>query len=153
MDRQTVDSVRVGTDLLTFRLTSAATAGALVAADVALPPGGGPHVLHRHDPEELYRVERGTLTFYVEDRDGSVRRTEASAGTVVHLPAGRAHTVRNESGAEALGYVVFSPGAAMERFVRAAGALPASGAPPLDAVLALAEEHGIEMGAPVPAPW
>jgi hypothetical protein len=66
----------------------------------------------------------------------------------VTIPGGRAHTVRNESGAEVLAYVVFAPGAEMERFVRAAAAL-ASPAPA--EVLALAERHGIEMAGPVAA--
>jgi hypothetical protein len=67
---------------------------------------------------------------------------------VVHIPAGRAHTVRNESAADAHAYVVFAPGREIEGFMRAAGAL--SGAGPAD-VLALAERHGIEMTGAVPA--
>jgi oxalate decarboxylase/phosphoglucose isomerase-like protein (cupin superfamily) len=149
MDRNPDDRVVVGGDEVTFRLTSAATGGVFAAADVRLPPGGGPPALHRHDADELYRVGRGTLTFYVERDDGTVRRIEAGRGDVVHLPGGRAHTVRNTSDAEATGFVVFSPGAEMERFVRAAGALAADGVPAMADVLALAERHGVRMGAPV----
>jgi oxalate decarboxylase/phosphoglucose isomerase-like protein (cupin superfamily) len=150
IDRNPDDHIMVGTDEVTVRLPSATTGGALMAAEVRLSPGGGPPVLHRHDPEELYRVERGTLTFYVEEADGGVERIEAGPGAVVHLPGGRAHTVRNESGGDAAGFVVFAPGAAMERFVRAAGALAAAGPPAMADVLDLAERHGVEMGAPVP---
>jgi oxalate decarboxylase/phosphoglucose isomerase-like protein (cupin superfamily) len=150
IDRTPDDVIVVGTDELTVRLPSAATGGALMAAEVRLPPGGGPPMLHRHDPEELYRVESGTLTFYVEGAGGGVERLEAGPGAVVHLPGGRAHTVRNESGADAGGFVVFAPGAAIERFVRAAGALAGAGPPAMADVLALAERHGVEMGAPVP---
>ncbi len=150
VDREPDDLLRVGADELTVRLSSATTGGALMAAEVRLAPGGGPPLLHRHDPEELYRVERGTLTFYLEKAGGGVQRLEAGPGAVVHLPGGRAHTVRNESGADAAGFVVFAPGAAMERFVRAAGALAAAGPPAMADVLELAERDGVEMGAPVP---
>src|SRR3712207_2694595 len=113
--------VRVGTDELTFRVTSAATGGALLAAEVRLPAGGGPPALHRHAPEEVYRVEEGELALYLEGPEGETQRLVATAGSVVHIPGGRAHTVRNESAAEALAYVVFAPGAEMERFVREIG--------------------------------
>ena len=144
--------LQVGSETIVLRATSADTNGALLALEVRMPPGGGPPLLHRHAPEELYRVEAGELTFYVEDGAGAVRRTVAGAGDVVHLPGGRTHTVRNESEAEARAYVVFSPGAPMEAFVRAAAGLPAEGSPSPGEVLALAERHGITMAGPPPAP-
>ncbi|MDA0170336.1 cupin domain-containing protein [Solirubrobacter taibaiensis] len=125
-----MDSIRVGADELTFQVTSET----LLAVEVRMPPGGGPPGLHRHAPDELYRGERGEFTIYLEDE-----RIPLGPGDVVHIPGGVAHTVRNESGEEALAYVVFSPGAEMEAFVRAAAALddPAGVRP-------LAERHGIE---------
>ena len=30
-----------------------------------MPPGGGPPVMHQHDPGEIYYVLEGTFTFYV----------------------------------------------------------------------------------------
>jgi hypothetical protein len=95
-------------------------------------------------------VERGELTLYLEDDCGEVRRITATAGDVVHIPSGRKHTIRNESEAEALGYVTFAPGAAMEGFLRAAGALGAAGRLRPEQVMALAERHGIELTGPVP---
>jgi mannose-6-phosphate isomerase-like protein (cupin superfamily) len=132
-----MDTLSVGTDELTFRVTSAESDGALLAVEVRLPAGGGPPVLHRHAAAEIYRVERGELTIYVEDD-----RIAAGPGAVVSIPGGRAHTVRNESASEAQAYVVFAPGTEIERFMRAAGALAE---PDPAAVLALAERHGIEM--------
>ena len=142
--------LQVGRDEITLRVTSEATGGTLLVADVALPAGGGPPGLHRHAPEEVYRVQCGELTLYVEDDRGDVQRVSAGPGAVVHIPGGRAHTVRNESGAEALAHVVFSPGAEMEQFVRSASALAAGGEPGVEDVLALAERHGIEMAGPLP---
>jgi len=151
LDDHTPDRLKLGTDELTFRVDSAATGGALLAVDVRLPAGGGPPVLHRHAPLEVYRVDRGELVLYVDDDSGEAERIVATPGTVVHIPAWRRHTVRNESDADALAYVVFAPGIEIERFMRAAGAL-ASGEPDLTEVLALAERHGIEMVAPAPVP-
>ena len=138
----------IGTDEVTVRASSADTDGALLAVEVRLPPGGGPPAMHRHAPAELYHVQDGELVVYVEDADGVVRRTAAGPGTVVPIPGGHAHTVRNESGAAARAYVVFSPGAPMERFMRAAAALAA---PTMAAVLELAQRHGVEFTGPVPA--
>lgn len=139
------ERMRVGADELTFRVTAGETGGALLAAEVRMPPGGGPPPLHRHAAEEVYRVDRGELTIHLEDADGDVERIPAGPGDVVHIPGGRAHTVRNESDAEARAYVVFSPASEIEQFFRAAAELSARGAPDIEEVLALARRHSVEM--------
>jgi oxalate decarboxylase/phosphoglucose isomerase-like protein (cupin superfamily) len=144
------DRLRVGSDQITLHVTSGDSGGALLAAEVSLPAGGGPPALHRHAPEEVYRLERGELAIYLEDDEGDVRRISAQSGAVVHIPGGRAHTVRNESGTDALAYVIFAPGTEIERFLRAADDLAAQGEPGIENVLALAQRHGIEMAGPVP---
>ena len=103
--------------------------------------------MHRHAPEEIYRGEAGELAVYREDGGGEIERIALGPGDVVHIPGGRSHTVRNESAADARAYVVFSPGAEMERFMRAAAQL---GAPSPADVIALAERHGIEFAGPAP---
>jgi oxalate decarboxylase/phosphoglucose isomerase-like protein (cupin superfamily) len=133
--------LKVGSDELTIRVTAAESGGALLAFEVRMPPGGGPPALHRHDPAELYRVERGEFALYIADADGSVSRYTAGPGDVVAIPGGREHTVRNESAAEGVAFVVFSPGGDFERFVRAAAVS--------DDPAALAAEHGIEMTRPL----
>jgi oxalate decarboxylase/phosphoglucose isomerase-like protein (cupin superfamily) len=144
------DRLTVGSDELTFRATSDATGGALAAIEVRMAPGGGPPLLHRHDAVEIYKVERGELAIYLEDDAGEVARVVADTGSVVAIPGGREHTIRNESPTQALAYVVFAPGSEIEHFVRAADELAAQGtAEPAD-VLNLAERHGIEMTRPVP---
>jgi len=145
------EQLRIGGDEIAIHVTSEATGGSLLAAQVRIPAGGGPPALHRHEAEEIYRLERGELTVYLADADGEVRRIPSGAGTVVHIPGGRSHTVRNESGDEAVAFVVFSPGAQMERFVRAAGELAAGGPPRGEDVASLAERHGIEFTGALPA--
>lgn len=145
------ERIRVGQDEIALRLTSAQTDGELVAADVTLPPGGGPPALHRHEAIEVYRVLEGELAFYFGDAD-AIERIPATAGAVVHVASGREHTIRNESDQTARGYVTFTNGvAAMEGFVRAAGALSERGTPALEDVLAVAAEHGVEITRPLPA--
>ena len=143
------DELRVGSDRVSFKLTSEQTGGEVAVFDVTIPPGGGPPMLHRHDPFELYRVRSGELAIYLEDRDGAVRRRVARPGTLVPIGGGLEHTVRNESNEQAEAIVVFSPGEPMERFARAAHDLSRGGRPGHDEVLALAEAHGIEITRPI----
>jgi oxalate decarboxylase/phosphoglucose isomerase-like protein (cupin superfamily) len=133
--------LKLGSDELTIRVTAAESGGALLAFEVRMPPGGGPPALHRHDPAELYLVERGEFAFYIAAADGNVRRSTAGPGDLVSIPGDREHTVRNESDEESAALVIFSPGEAFERFVRAAAVS--------DDLAALAAEHGIEMTRPL----
>ena len=130
--------MRVGTDEITIHVSSAQSDGALLVAEVAMAAGGGPPHAHRHDAAEVYRVDAGELAIYVEDDAGTLHRRLTRAGEVAHIAGGRAHTIRNESAAPARAFVVFSPGAAMEAFVREA----ATARRPED-VLAAAQRHGI----------
>ena len=154
MDTLPVDLVAaerlcLGTDEVTVLATSAQTGGALFAVEVWMPPGGGPPVMHRHDPGEIYYVRDGEFTFYVGE-GSAARRLTAAAGDVVPLAGGTPHTVRNESNADAVAFVVHAPGAPMERFMRATAALATDGLPSMDAVLAIAAKYGIELLGPIP---
>lgn len=139
------DEVTVGRDRVLFKVTSEQTDGEVAVCDVTIPPGGGPPMLHRHDPFELYLVRNGELAFYLEGDDGAVARTVAGPGTVVPIDGRLEHTVRNESDEDAEAVVVFSPGETMERFARAAGDLSQDRVPGVEQVLALAKAHGIEI--------
>jgi oxalate decarboxylase/phosphoglucose isomerase-like protein (cupin superfamily) len=146
----TPDRLQVGAEELIIRVASTDTGGALFAAEVRMAPGGGPPRLHRHPPSELYHVLAGELAFYIADDAGTVHRTLATAGAVVPIRGGRAHTIRNESAAEARALAVYVPGELIERFARAAAALAREGTPSVDDVLELATRHGIEMIGPIP---
>ena len=142
----------MGSDELVVVGSCAQTGGAIFAALVRMPPGGGPPVMHRHAPGEIYHVLEGEFAFYVARDDGTVERVAVRAGQVMPLAGGTPHTIRNESDADAVAFMVHAPGEAMEGFSRAAAALAASGEPSMSAVLEIAEEHGIEMLGPVPEP-
>ena len=74
----------------------------------------------------------------------------AATGEVVPLAGGTPHTVRNESAADAVAFVVHAPGAPMEGFSRAVAAAASAGEPSMDAVLSIAAQHGIELLGPIP---
>ncbi len=141
----------MGTDELVVLATGAQTSGAIFAVEIRMPPGGGPPVMHRHEPGEIYHVLEGEFTFYLGDPAATVRRVTAVAGDVVPLAGNTPHTIRNESESDAVAFAVHSPAATMEGFTRAAAALAATGTPSMEQVLALAEEHGVQMLGPVPA--
>jgi oxalate decarboxylase/phosphoglucose isomerase-like protein (cupin superfamily) len=147
--REDEDRVTVGGDQITFRCTSEQSGDAIAAFEVRIPAGGGPPALHRHSPFELYRVQDGELTFYLEGPDGRIERSVAGPGSVVAIPGGAEHTIRNESDAAARAFVVFSPGGEMEHFARAADALAASGQPTIEQIMMLAHAHGIEITRPL----
>jgi quercetin dioxygenase-like cupin family protein len=153
VERATAEKLPLGTDEITVLATCAQTGGALFAIEMRMPPGGGPPVLHRHAPGEIYYVLQGEFTFYVGDGEGPdapVRRITATAGDAVPLAGGIPHTVRNESDADAVAFVVHAPGDPMERFTRAAAIMAGADQPSIQEILSLAEQHGIEMLGPIP---
>ena len=149
VENENPELLQLGADEVTVLATSAQTGGALFAVGIRMAPGGGPPVMHRHDPGEVYYVVEGEFTFYV-GLEPEVRRVTASAGNVVPLAGGTPHTIRNGSDADAVAFVVHAPGPPMEGFSRAAAALAGAGEPSMDAVLAMAAHHGIELLGPIP---
>lgn len=149
VDVARAERVLLGTDEITILATCAETGGALFAVQVRMRPGGGPPVMHRHEPGEIYHVIAGEFTFYV-GAAGGVRRVVAVAGDVVPLAGGTPHTIRNESTADAVAFVVHAPGAPMEGFSRAAAAAAANGDLTMETALSIAARCGIEMLGPVP---
>jgi mannose-6-phosphate isomerase-like protein (cupin superfamily) len=157
VERASAERLSLGSDDVTVLATSAQTGGALFAVEIRMPPGGGPPMLHRHAPGEVYYVLQGEFALYIGDRDAPdapVRRVIATVGDVVPLAGGTPHTIRNETETDAIAFVVHAPGEVMEGFSRAAAALadPLSNRcpPSIEAVLDLAEQHGVEMLGPIP---
>ena len=140
----------MGTDEITILAGCDQTGGALFAVEIRMHPGGGPPVMHRHQPGEIYHVLDGEFTFYT-DEGGGVRRVSAAAGDVVPLAGGVPHTIRNESECDAVAFVVHAPGAPMENFSRAVAAAATAGSPDMATVLEIAARNGIELLGPVPA--
>ena len=142
----------MGTDEIVVLATGAQTGGTIFAVEIRMPPGGGPPVMHRHRPGEIYHVLEGEFTFYVGDPGGAVRRVTARAGDVVPLAGGTPHTIRNESARRRRGVR-----RALARPARWRGSpgppprWPRAAPPSMEQVLALAQEHGVELLGPIPA--
>lgn len=149
-DRTGVERLILGTDELTVIARGADTAGALFAVEIRMPPGGGPPVMHRHAPGEIYYVLEGEFAFYIGDPHTAVRRITAGANDIVPLAGGTPHTIRNETAEDARAFVVHAPAAVMENFSYAAAALAADDEADMPAVLDLASRSGIELLGPVP---
>ena len=77
--------LRVGSELATVLATTQETNGDLFAVELRMPPGGGPPVMHRHAPSEIYRVMSGEFTFYITGSDGITTRRVAGAGETVEV--------------------------------------------------------------------
>lgn len=155
VDYATCECLRLSTDEVTVLMSSAQSGGALFAIELRMPPGGGPPVMHRHEPAEVYFVQRGEFTVYTgeltpEGGWTTVQRVTAGPGDVVPLAGGVPHTFRNESDFEAVAFCVHAPGTAFEGFVRAGAALAAEGEPSMDQVLDIAARNGIELLGPIP---
>lgn len=145
------DVLQVGSEQATVLATSKETNGDLFAVELRMPPGGGPPVMHRHAPSEVYRILSGEFVFYITGIDGSTTRRIARAGETVAVAGNTAHTIRNESAEEAVAFHVHTPGRAMEEFARSAARLAADHAPTIEEILAIADSNGIELMGPIPA--
>ena len=100
------------------------------------------------EDDETFYVLEGDLTFYLEGGPPLA----ASAGSLVHIPAGTAHAYRVLSENARLLNITTPQ---HERFFRVAGepaqarALPPQAPPDMDKLMAAADEHGVEIpGAP-----
>jgi hypothetical protein len=114
VDRTHAEHWMLGTDEITVLATGDQTGGDIFAVEIRMPPGGGPPVMHRHQPSEVYHVTGGEFAFYIGESDGSVRRVAAGIGDVVALPLASPNTppsmadvleVAQRNGVELLGPV------------------------------------------------
>ena len=152
---QTLENPASG-ERITFRRTSAATGGELLAIDLELPanrrvPGG----LHIHPlQEERFEVVEGTMRF----RMGR-QRIVAGSGEVVVVPPGAKHDFANAGDDQALVRVEVRPALRMEQLFETAvglaeqGRTTLGGIPkPLDLAL-FVEEFEDEVQAAFPSRW
>ena len=150
VDLDAAERLTLGTDELVVLTSCEHNGGDLFAVLLRMPPGGGPPVMHRHAPSEVYHVLEGELAFYVGLADGGVDRVPVRAGQVMPLAGGTPHTIRNESDDVAVAFGVHAPGARWRASRGRPRPWPRAGQPSMAAVLEIAEEHGIELLGPVP---
>jgi mannose-6-phosphate isomerase-like protein (cupin superfamily) len=80
VDRATSERYLMGTDEVVVLADCARTGGALFAVEIRMRPGGGPPVMHRHAPGEIYHVLEGEFTFYRALPEDSAEGGESAAG-------------------------------------------------------------------------
>ncbi|AHG88187.1 Cupin 2 conserved barrel domain protein [Gemmatirosa kalamazoonensis] len=121
-----------------FKLTSEATAGALVLGLATIPAGSAGPPMHVHDHEdELFIIVEGDYRVCVEGN-----WSEAGPGSVVFLPRGLAHTF-HVAGDRAGKHWVLTNAAGFDRFyAHSAEALAQPGAPDFAVLGAIAAAHG-----------
>lgn len=135
--------------LWNFKIPASATGGGFSLGEQLLPKGSAPPV-HRHTREdEAWIVLDGEVTFFLDDAV-----FEATAGSYVFGPKGRAHTFRVESETARVATLI-TPGAC-EEFFHSTGhratsmTLPPPAQPDMERLLAGMREYGIEFLAPPP---
>ena len=142
--------MKVGNDEIEFEVTTADGAGGLVAAAVRMPPGGGPPALHRHGPSELYRVERGEFAFYVEAADGAIRALHRRRRRDRRdRRRTRAHDPQRVRGRRGGVRRLRAGGRDGDVRPRRAARRDADAPVPMERVMAVAAEHGIEITRPL----
>lgn len=135
--------------LMTIKVSAHRTGAPFsLAEEVGQRSEGTP--LHRHaEDEEAFYVLEGEMTFYGADE----RPIPASAGTVVHIPAGAAHAFRVDS--ETARYLILTT-AQHERFYRAISdparetRLPEPAPMDMERIEAACAEHNVEILGPPP---
>ena len=77
-------------DQFTIKLAAQQTQGALTLLEIITPPGGGPPPHYHLNHDELFMVQEGRVSFFLQSR-----WTELGPGGVVFVPRGSVHTFRN----------------------------------------------------------
>jgi quercetin dioxygenase-like cupin family protein len=139
--------------LLTFKATSEATEGRLWAKELLAPHGMAvPRHVHTHEDEAFYVLD-GEVSMHIGDEVIS-----ASAGSFLWGPRTVPHAFCIESETAKL-LVISTPGG-FDRFFLDTGTAaaaptlppPATNPPDLDAIVAAAREHGVDIIGPPPGP-
>jgi quercetin dioxygenase-like cupin family protein len=119
----------------TIRVHSSIVGGRYAIMEHCIAPEAGPP-LHSHVEDEIFEVLDGVVTFLC-----SGHQFEGSAGTIVVIPAGAAHTWANLSGKPARMRTMFTPGGIEKLFSNLAGLGPVE-------FVALAETFGSKILGP-----
>jgi quercetin dioxygenase-like cupin family protein len=128
----------------TVRLSEDVSGGAMTVMETVNAPGFGPP-LHRHLETEVFRVLEGR---YLYEVDG--RRFHVSAGDLVSVPGGAAHTFTNVSDGPSRQLVLMLPAMDAAAFFGGLGKLMAAGRPDMPTLNAYGAPWGVEfLGPPI----
>jgi len=133
--------------LMTFLITGKETGGAFFAAEMDVPPGGGPPPhMHQREDESFYVLE-GSLTIRVGENT-----LTASPGDFAFLPRGIVHSFKNTGDVSARVLVVMTPAGLENYFAEVFDrCVDRSAAPPppskelIARALAASPKYGLEL--------
>ncbi len=127
-------------DVVSVLLGGEQTGGTLMVAFDTTPPGGGPPP-HVHGTEdELFLVVEGLISYFVDGQ-----WTEVGAGGAVYLPRGSTHCFRNVGTTPSRQWVLTTPSGFEHFFARCADEWAKPGGPDMSQIVAIHQEHGIEL--------
>ena len=134
----------MGAHGVVFKLWGEDTGGAVAIVEHPFPVGAlvPPHLHTREDEYSI--VTEGEIGFRSGDRE-----VVLGAGGYITKPRGELHTMWNAGPTPARMIEVISP-AGFEKYFRDLVDLTANGAPPFEAIAALAKTYGLQFGQP---PW
>lgn len=135
-------TLRVISDLVTWKATADETGGAYSLFETSTPPGGGtpPHLQHYED--EAFFVLSGTYAFHVGDDV-----IELGAGGYAFVPRDTVHAYSNVGDATARMLILVTPGGIHENFFAEVGSPVDEPASPPDIpwMLRVAAKYGLEI--------
>lgn len=139
-------------EVLTFKLGSATTGGALSLAAVASQPGGGPPALHTHPPLEALYVLEGEYEISGLGAEGPFA-VRATPGSVIYVPPGVPHNYKNVGATPGRMLAIFTSPTmeAFQKELAAAGAgLAPAGPPDLAKLMPVLEKYEVAFVGPPP---
>lgn len=142
------EEINVLGELLTFKLESAMTGGAVSLAVITSPPGGGPPALHTHPPLEAFYVLEGEYEMNGMTDDGPFT-VWATPGSVIYVPPGAPHNYKNVGSTPGRMLVVFTDPAA-EAFQKDLAAASAGGPPDPATLMPVLQRHAVAFVGPLP---
>ena len=139
-------TVRVLSDLVTFKALAVNTGGAFSLFETQTAPGQGTPPHRQLLEEESFYVLEGTYAFQIEGRT-----VEFGPGGFVRVPRGTVHAFTNVGKTPARMLILVTPGGIHENFFAELGvpvdAQP-TGAPDFAHIFAVAEKYGVEILTP-----
>jgi mannose-6-phosphate isomerase-like protein (cupin superfamily) len=124
-------------DQFTVKLAGQQTQSAFTLLELITPPGGGPPPHYHVNDCELFMLQEGRVSYFVQDR-----WTELGPGGVVFVPRGSIHTFRNVGDVPARQLGLVTPSGAENAVARCAAEFAKPGGPDMKRILEISAEYG-----------
>ena len=136
-------TVRVITDLVTFKALAADTGGAYSLFETVTQPGQGTPPHRQSREEEAFYIIEGRYSFLIDDRTVELER-----GGYAFVPRNTVHAFTNVGDTPARMLILVTPGGIHEEFFKELGEpvdAPVAGPPDVARIVAVAAKHSMEI--------